>query len=256
MPDFMDRFGAQLRAAQATPSMVVSQRREVRRLRRPSLRVGAIVAGALVLTAPALALTRPWSPLIGRPGHPSPSASAAPVSPGFSNRLAVLRRPQTDVDRAAAAPILGTLDKALDGIQTADIRQVSEGYVVIPVLRVTGDEPAGAQICLAGDGSFGCNSLQNFNAHGVGVNKATYSSTAFAGVVPDGITSVRFVDGSGTVDSAPVVSNFYSLTIRRAGTAPTATIPGPPGTSGRIPAPPVPVSGRLELIDANGHVTR
>ncbi len=70
-----------------------------KRRRWPSHRIGLLAVGAVVATGTALAATIGWHPVLGSGDGPRPVAANAPVPADQLDALAVLRRPQTAIDR-------------------------------------------------------------------------------------------------------------------------------------------------------------
>lgn len=227
-------------------------RRGVRRL---------IVAGAglLIFAAPALAVTQPWSPAMSRPNIDKPvSTSAAPVASQARDALAVLRRPQAQADRDGAEPLLRTVGvgNQLDGVQTSDVRALPGRWALVPVTtaRTGPASVASNQICITNGELIGCAPASGMKDHGTAVAMAAADRSTYAGLVPDGVTRVRFVPKRGSAVEGEVTSNFYTLTVP--GTEPAQSVPAPPGYSGgrTIPGPTMPLDGSIELVDTSGRV--
>lgn len=255
MSDFLERFGEQLRAAQAPQT----SRRNVapygHLLRRRGLM--ALVA-VVVVAAPALAITEPWNPTIGRPNIDGPVTSdRSPVAAAATDVLAVLRRPQTAADRDGAAPLLkGIVGSQIDRVQTASIRLLADGWALVPATAVQAapGRSVGEQICFTNGRSTTCGSARGLSSTGIAGSEATATATTFTGLVPDGVARVRFVGRDGSTKEVAVASNFYELVVDEI--APPRMIDAPKGYDGpaRIPGPPLPVAGVTEWLDANGTV--
>jgi hypothetical protein len=252
MSDFLERYGAQLQAAQrSSPSASKTSTRTGRR---------AIVASVavLALAAPALAVVQPWSPNVGRPGIDEPtSSSSAPIASSATSVMAVLRREQTEADRAAAGPLLkGVFGNQTDGVQTAGIRSLADGWILVPAARVkTGPDTTSAnQLCFTDGTALTCGPATGVAHAGITGSSTDSRSTEQTGLVPDGVARVRFLpDGAAPVEAA-VTSNFFKLVVSQI--APPRTMKAPEGFKGpsEIPAPPTPLPGHFEWLNADGEV--
>jgi hypothetical protein len=279
MADFLDRYGEQLRRAR--------QRRRRRTVRASMLAVAAPVAAALVIFSlpepdverPAVPQQAPistptptptptsppatgtWTPPVGRPEKGlEASIDRTPVSPVVTDVLAVLRRPQTERDRRVGKPRLRSFGGGGggDGIQVEGVRALSANAVLVPVQQFGARGGKGAGLCIAGSGAVGCAPIETVPKHGVSFVSAGAKETRYAGVVPDGVVTVRFTPTGGSPVETLVRENFYDLRVPTTG--PPERIPPPPGWKGRtgedgkVEAPPMPTQGRLEWLDANGNV--
>lgn len=263
MAEFLERFGEQLRVAQVAATTAPA----VRTL--PWWRRRGPLAGvlALLVAAPALAITQPWSPTLGRPGiDPPVTTDGSPVLAQAREVLAVLRRPQTAEEREQAAPLLrGIVGGQVQGVQTDAIRALRDGWALVPARRVRNGPSSTApdQLCVTDGTTIGCGAARTVRTLGVGGVGASSTATTFNGLVPDGVARVRFTAAGGreTGGSDPpvsreaaVASNFYVLVVPQV--APPRTIDAPEGWEGpsRIPAPPTPVRGTITWLDAEGRV--
>jgi hypothetical protein len=260
MPDFLDRLGDQLRVAHAAQS--VKPKRRPGMLARAGLwpRLGrrGVLASltVLALAAPALAVVQPWSPILSRPGVDGPVASdSSPVVTTARGALAVLRREQTSADRTLAEPRVKAIGMGnqVDGVQTASIRALVDGWVLVPAKKVTTGpgQTDSDELCITNGQTVGCSTSSSFVENGVGVLSASKTDTSIAGLVPDDVARVRFTPDTGTPVTVDVESNFYSLSVPE--TAPSAPVKAPDGST-MIPGPPMPVAGTLDWLDINGHI--
>lgn len=260
MTHFLDRYGDQLRAAQPDSSAPALARVPVggrfRRLRRGQ-QVALGVVAALAVAAPAAAIVAPWEPSLSRPGLDDPvSTSNEPVSTDASGWLAVLRRPQTDQDRAASTPLLRVVGAGglADGVQPAEIRSLGSGWALVPATSVkgaAGDAKPG--LCLANGKQLACGQNDMIKNIGMGGSSASSTATEFFGLVPDGVAHVRFTPVTGEATTVDVSSNFYVVNV--AGSGPSALVSPPPGYTGpKIKAPPMPVGGLIEWLDDAGNI--
>jgi hypothetical protein len=222
----------------------------------------AIAAAALLTFAtPALAVTHPWNPATARPNIDQPVApSAIPVASAARNVLAVLRRPQTQEDRDKAGPLLRAvgMGNQLDGVQTSDIRVLPERWALVPVttVRMGSESSASGQLCITDGEVIGCSAATGIADHGTAIATADVDGSTYTGLVPDGVSRVRFLPKEGPSVERDVTSNFYTLSV--AATEPTQPVQAPPGyTGGRtIPGPTAPLQGSIEWLDATGKVVR
>ena len=245
MTDFLDRYGVQLRAA---------RRRRRRRAVRVSLLAVAspAVAAVVVVMArsspdverpatPAATATTPppvgtWTPAVGWPEKNMPmSIDRTPVSPTATKVLAVLRRPQTDRDRRLAGPRLRYVGPPGEGLQVDGVRALNAHYALVPIKR-HGTLP-GPAICILGSRGGGCSPVSRVARHGVASLTDGKQWTRRFGIVPDGVTRVRFTPQTGRPVETVVRENFYELRFPATG----------PGL--------MPAQGKLEWIDGNGNST-
>jgi|GEM_PF-6187162 len=114
-----------------------------RRRWRPSRRIGLLAIGGVIISGTAVAATTGgWRPLLGSADSPRPLAANGGVPTDHLVALAVLRRPQTEIDRGPLVQqALRKLDRQMiNGIHTDAIRVISHGprevTVLIPAERV------------------------------------------------------------------------------------------------------------------------
>ena len=226
MTDFLDRYGLQLRAA---------RRRRRRRVVRVSLLAVASPAVAAVAVfmatsspsdterpaaSTATATTQPpvgtWTPAVGWPEKNMPmSIDRTPVSPTATKVLAVLRRPQTDRDRRLAGPRLRYVGPPGEGLQVDGVRALNARYALVPLKR-HGTLP-GPAVCILGSRGGGCSPVSQVALHGVASLTAGEKWTRRFGIVPDGVTRVRFTPRTGQPVETVVRENFYELRIPATG---------------------------------------
>ena len=258
MPDFFDRFGDQLHAAQLAASPVAPQGGRVTRLLGRRSTVAAVLV-AIIAPSAALAITQPWRPDLSRPGvDRKVSTDAAPVSDAALGAFAVLRRAQSDSDRSDATPLIWAIGMGnqVDRVQLKGIRMVAPHWALVPA-KAAQTRPGGVtaqdQLCLTDGEDVGCTNAETVKANGVGVLAASKTSTHLIGLVPDGVARVRFTPDSGSPIEVAVTGGFYQLTVPSARSLPA--IKAPPGYDGpsTIPGPPAPVSGKLAWLDTRGN---
>lgn len=221
---------------------------------------GVVVSlAALAIAAPALAITRPWNPVLSRTGIDGPvSTDPSPVISSARKALGVLRRPQTTEDRQRTAPLVKVIGAGnqVAGVQTEFIRSVADRWALVPAKSVTTgpSSTASDQLCLTDGTSIACGPASSVGTTGITALSATTTETRYAGLVPDGVARVRFTTKTGARETAEVASNFFSLNVSEV--APPRMIDAPPGFEGpsRIPGPPTPVAGTLQWLDRNGRV--
>jgi hypothetical protein len=235
MSNYLDALRQELVAAsdrltQPSPAMAVR-----RGWWQRSPRALPIALAGLVLSATAIAATtRPWQPLFGDAGTPQPRVSGdAPPVPQLE-LLGVLRRPQTPEDRGAATQqALRFFGTSTQGVYTNYIRQLPAGQgglaaILVParswrfpgiskddVLCVFIADPVGDG---GGKGCYTTAEVESGRAGG-SIGAVDY------GLVPDGVTQVRFNYPTGTQATA-VHDNFFEHRPEQA------------AHSGRIPARP------------------
>jgi hypothetical protein len=117
--------------------------RPARRWWHPSRRGALLAAGAIVASGTAVAATSGWHPILGSSDRgPRPLAANAGVPADQLAALAILRRPQTDVDRGPLVQrALRVLDRrTINGIHTDAIRVIFHGprelTVLVPAQRM------------------------------------------------------------------------------------------------------------------------
>jgi hypothetical protein len=257
VPDFLDRFGDQLHAAQvASASAATRGSRGTRLLGRRSTVIAALVA--VIAPSAALAITQPWHPDLSRPGvDHKVTTDAAPVSHAALGAFAVLRREQSAADRSDATPLIKAIGMGnqVDRVQLSGIRMVAPGWALVPA-KAAQTAPGGVtaqdQLCLTNGEDVGCANAETAKANGVGVLTASKSSTHLTGLVPDGVARVRFAPDSGSPVEVAASGGFYELTVHSSRSLPA--IKAPPGSDGpsTIPGPPAPASGKLTWLDTSG----
>jgi hypothetical protein len=258
MPDFLDRFGEQLRVAQESAAPITSRTPPGPKGPSRNARRGLLLGlGLLAIAAPAAAIVQPWNPTLGRPGIDPPVArDNAPVSADATGALAVLRRPQSAEDRATAAPLLRTVANQVDGAQVDAIRALATDWALVPVKDVATGNGAVEhdQLCITNGDSIACGPAATVRLNGVGLSQATPNRTILSGLVPDGVARVRFTPSRGAPVEVAASSNFYSLTIAEVGSA--GMVKAPEGSNGpaMIPGPPLPIGGRIEWLDSKAQV--
>lgn len=241
-------------------STTAEKGKTVSTMRSRRLRLGAVVAGlSLVIVVPALAGVAPWQPTLRGPADGPVATDDSPVSAAAVNSLAPLRRAQTDQDRSDAAPLLTQIGAGnqLDGVQTSGIRSLAPGHALVPVksLKMGAGKTSQDMMCLAQQDSVACGRDAQIPSKGMVSVSASYTTTTFAGVVPDGVTGIEFTSESGSTVKTDVASNFFTLKVPEAGTsAPTPVPPGYTGTAKTMPGPPLPAKGELHWLNSSGKV--
>lgn len=254
MPDFLDRFGDQLRNAETPARLPETQRpashERSRRLRRSGL-AALVVLG---VAAPALAVVQPWNPVTGRPDIDGPVATdSTPVADAAVDVLAVLRRPQTAEDQAAASTKLRAIGNQINDVQTAGIRALHNGWILVPAntVKTGAAEASSGQLCITNGGVVACAPAASVDGTGVALVSANATETRLVGLVPDGVVRVRFTRADGGSVESDVGSNFYDLSVPEV--APAASVKAPAGYDGpsTIPAPPRPIAGTVSWLSSN-----
>jgi hypothetical protein len=173
VPDFFDRFGDQLHAAQLAGSSVGTRGGRVTRLLG---RRSAVVAALVAIIAPsaALAITQPWNPDLSRPGvDRKVGTDAAPVPDAALGAFAVLRRGQSESDRSGATPLIKAIGMGnqVDRVQLKGVRMVAPGWALVPAKAAQtapGALTAQDQLCLTDGEDVGCANAETARAFAVG----------------------------------------------------------------------------------------
>ncbi|MEA2426082.1 MAG: hypothetical protein QOH13_2492, partial [Thermoleophilaceae bacterium] len=221
----LDAYRGQLVAAAARLQQQAAPMRTANRWR--SRRGLLVIALAVLVAAPALAATQPWSPLLGSPEmHSQPKPTSAPPPREQVDTLGVLRREQTDADRGAVVQgALRYFGKSAVEIRTPYVRllgSVAAGTaaVLVPAKHWdpagdSGPSPAALDdpLCVftpASNGDGGGKAC--FVLSQIANGQATGSlGRLYWGLVPDGVTSIRVVYADAKVVTVPVVDNYYAL---------------------------------------------
>jgi hypothetical protein len=158
-------------------------------------------------------------------------------------------------------PLLGFLVRRV-GDPEAGVDLMAEAFAT--ALEVTLDRSvqtgpsstATDQLCFTNGEEITCGPAPSLSTTGVGGStaSATKGETTYTGLVPDGVSGVRFTPKDGKPVEVAVASNFYELVIPQI--APSRMMDAPAGFQGpsRIPAPPAPVAGTLLWLDSHGAV--
>ena len=222
MTDFLERYGAQFRLAVEAGAQ---QEADVEGRSRPRRRwrTGLIAVAVAGIAAPALAVTQPWQPILGRPDidHGAPSVSDTAVLPEQAKAIAELRRDQSAEDRQAGR-LLRSLHPGFDGVNPASIRLLRPGspnpVALVAVDRLYQRHDRGGlpifdhALCLSEAQTVSCASTADM----LDGRFVVMSGARVYGLVPDAVASVKvsFADGRTVVGSAE--DNLFDVT------APTA----------------------------------
>ncbi|MEA2495433.1 MAG: hypothetical protein QOJ29_3344 [Thermoleophilaceae bacterium] len=240
MSDLQDRYEQQLLAAarRHLPDAAASLAKPRR------TRVGVVALAGAVLTASALAATRPWEPEIGNSHFGEKPASVSPTAPPANQLqlLGVLRRDQTVDDRGAAAreALRYISGSTTSGVRTASVRVLGHGAVIVPVMENSTNGDIADALCLfypdpAGDG--GAKSC--FSTNDIRTGQATDSlGRHFYGLVPDGVASVLATFTDGRTVTVPVTDNYFDVST--------------PAASNSEPSAPIADAPQLRWLDSNG----
>ena len=228
---FIDSYEDQLVDAARRRRDARLRNRLARFLRAPRRRGAAIAIAALVVGVPAAAATvGKWDPFDdpgGKSRFEAPSRSDKAIDPELTATLGVLRRPQTDPDRGAAASkaakgfrLPGYRGVKLDGIRLVDRER---GIVLVPFERspvptdasgkpLPGFDPATYTnvVCIfqqtadsfAGVGCHSADKIKSGRALSSGSGTVT-------GLVPDGVDRVVLRRGDEGAE-VPVRDNFFA----------------------------------------------
>lgn len=193
--------------------------------RRRTRRILGVAAGGILIAGTAVAATSPWHPQLGGSDRGEPaSRSARPVPSAFTDRLAILRRPQSDIDRSASVQrALGLLDRDIAGGVYVDgirhLRDRKDGTVVLVPMRRYGPKnhpgvaPQRNGLCVyfvstrptkpGSAGGASCGTVAELERRGIG--------SITTGLVPDGVDRVRVTLKTGRTLTADVIDNYYEL---------------------------------------------
>jgi hypothetical protein len=203
MEDFISRYERQLVAARPRRLW----------LRKP-LALGAI--GIALVAGTATAAMAPWTPDLGA-GHPREfdiSRSAAPEAQMAA--LAVLRRPQTDVDRGPQATYaLRFFSKQTGSVRADAVRVLQADHdqgaaVLVPVTTAESDSLCVFVRDATDGGAQGCHPVDELRAGEIRGAMSDRGGLLIWGLVPDDVTTIR-LKGVGSQDGLrlPVRDNFY-----------------------------------------------
>jgi hypothetical protein len=230
---FLDRLDAQLiEAEQRMFTAGADSRRRCgwRRSRR------LIVAPVLLLgvAVPALAITQPWRPILGRsPGDAPLGMSQTPVPGHDLSALALLRRPQSPQDRGPITQqLLRGVGQEFAGVRLNSVRLVTlaPGHHAVVLSAEAIGLPAAGQIdtrnpiCLVWSSGGICGPASGVQTNGIFVT----AGPEVLGIVPDGVASVTLTFANRQTLTATTHDNTFYVT-----DAPTTS----PGTM-RVPANP------------------
>jgi len=180
---------------------------------------------SLAVAVPAVAATRPWEPLLGKPSVDgrSPRTTQEAIPAQQRALLGVLRRAQTETDRSAATlGLLEPLAPTTDGVRLQGIRLLggsagAPAVALVPVARLYKRLPdQGGQLlaqdalCLTDHSSVVCATTEQLRAGGLMGSAGNYSY----GLVPDGVASVRFTLPDGQTQTVAVVENFFEAELQ------------------------------------------
>jgi hypothetical protein len=202
---------------------------------RPRTRGGLLALAAVLATGTAVAATQPWSPLIGDNTRGHPTITSQPPPPKQLAQLAVLRRPQTDLDRSAGVRTdLRLIGSQAHGVRTAYIRYLALGPDGAPIILVParrfGDDAAGPPYYNVTDSlcvlfpftggprgprgaDFPCWTVEEVRA-GTAFGMVQSSSRRYVfGVILDGVASVAVHLSDGTVLRTRVRNNFFEVAV-------------------------------------------
>jgi hypothetical protein len=128
---------------------------------------------------------------------------------------------------------------------------VDDDHALIPMGRLQG-LPRAEQLCLVGDDGVGCNPASDAATRGVGASAVEGRPTHVIGIVPDEVQRVRFVTEGVDPVTAEVAGTVFSLSVPAVEEGRTP----PPLPDGTRPQqmPPLPVSGAIVWLDADGEI--
>ncbi len=218
MTDFLDRYGAQLAEAERTllaPAMPRPRRRWRTR------KIFAIALASVVVAVPALAITKPWEPILGHPEHNNAPVGILPGN-APSEQLAVLgvlRRAQDAKDRGPVArALLRDMSEEQHGVRTGTVRllESADGHTAILASVEKAVEPGSGAVeghnvlCLVVVGGGTCGGTEDLlgQAHSH-LGLISLAGDHVYGLVPDGVARVVLHYPGGQTLSGEVRENFY-----------------------------------------------
>jgi hypothetical protein len=263
MTDFLDRYGAQLTEAERTlltPSMPRP------RPRWRTRKVLAIALTSVVVAVPALAITKPWEPILGHPEHNNAPVGISPgnAPPEQLAVLGVLRRAQDAKDRdPVARALLRNMSEEQHGVRTSTVRllESADGHTAILASVEKAVEPESGEVegrnilCLVVVGGGTCGSTRDLlvqdRSH---LGLISLAGDHVYGLVPDGVARVVLRYPDGQTLRGEVRENFYWIdgapsTERSIHGAPPLSLPQTPrsiewiNTEGTAIGPPLHSSG-------------
>jgi hypothetical protein len=173
---------------------------------------------ALAVAGPAVAITQPWRPILGRPAlHDTPlSTSNTPVPRDATAILGVLRRPQSTYDRSPTTEkLLRGAGQEFAGVRLPSVRLVTlaRGHDALVIsaasvgLPAEGETDIADPLCLEWSDGGTCGSLSTLQTHGIVVS----GGPQVLGLVPDGVATVALNFAGGKTLSAAVHDNTFYL---------------------------------------------
>ena len=191
--------------------------RDRTRWRSPKRRAALLMLAGLAIAVPALAATRPWQPILGRPSlNDTPAGiSPTPPPPAQLQLLGVLRRPQDKDDRGATAQkLLRHVGSEYKGVRLDSVRLLTAANgrhaLLVPAVE-HGLSPQPGKYEVANDlcveyptGSFCGNAEQIRDGYFMGG-----SATHLLGLVPDGVATIALHFPNGTNLTEHVRDNFF-----------------------------------------------
>jgi hypothetical protein len=214
--------------------VVASDRMVARRRRRTQrFRLGLMTSAAVVTLGGGAVASQPlWAPLLGWEDGNRASVSDAPAPAAQGALLGILRREQSAGDRGPAArAAVKAMSRRYTGVKVSSVRVVPDGHgafsVLVPVSSVrgrtggvtrgTGDDLLCLQIIFGGTtdqratdhGSQRCFSAADIRGGGA----VLPAGMTIRGVVPDGVSRVRFSGGSGPPREVPVTTNVFAASL-------------------------------------------
>jgi hypothetical protein len=256
MTDFLKAFEQQLVASEAQLVAGNEQAQQPRPRRGPRMtrrRVGGLAIALALVAGPAAAAVQPWQAVFGRPdSNDTPrQAAGTPVPADETSVLAVLRRPQTEDDRATASAdgLLKSVGVEYRGVRQDSVRVVAAGSSPVAIFTAEhiGD-PTGAGselddvVCFTTAVTGTCGDTKTLMAGKL----MQLAGERIEGLAPDGVQAVVFHYADGSSVRAGVTDNFFVT-----GAAPTTVVPGTATTpSAEVSRSP----DRIQWLDAQGRV--
>jgi hypothetical protein len=273
---FLDRLDGQLVDAEKRLFTAGADRRHRWRWRRsPRL----IVAPVLLLgvAVPALAITQPWRPILGRgPGGAPLGISQTPVPGDAVSALALLRRPQDAADRGPITQqLLRGVGQEFAGVRLNSVRLVTlaPGHHAVVISAEAIGRPAAGQIdgrnpiCLVWSYGGVCGPASGVQTTGI----FGTAGPEVLGIVPDGVASVKLTFAARQTLTATAHDNTFYVTdapttslgtmhvpantgrIREKIHGPIVEVKVPKTSAHTVKAPAMTARFSMQWLDSSGH---
>jgi hypothetical protein len=175
------------------------------------------VLAGLAVAVPALAATRPWQPILGRPSLQDTPAgiSQTPPPPAQLHELGVLRRPQDESDRGPIAQkLLSHVGSEYKGVRLNSVRLLTAANgrhaLLVPAVEhglsaQPGKYEVANDLCVEDPTGGFCGSAEQIrDGYFMGG-----TANDLLGLVPDGVATIRLNFPNGTTVTERIQDNFF-----------------------------------------------